>query len=85
MRFVEGKYGRGLDKGGMLGYVMDGDVPSAVSAVAGVVARRRKELRLTDGGLGRSAIRSDDSRLKETRHQLASGPFVIYHVFLAVG
>jgi len=85
MRFVEGKYAAGLDKGGMLGYVMDGATPSAVQAVEGAVARRRQQLRLTSADLERSSIRRDDARVRETRHGLHSGPFVVYHLFLSVG
>jgi len=85
MRFVEGKYAKGLDKGGMLGYVMNGAVPSATEAVGRAVVRRRTELRLCTADLERSSIRQDDARIRETHHELDSGPFVIHHLFLAVG
>jgi len=85
MRFVEGKYAAGLDKGGMLGYVMDGARPSAIQAVEDAVARRREQLRLTSADLERSSIRRDDARVRETRHRLHSGPFVLHHLFLSVG
>ena len=64
---------------------MDGDLASAVRAVGKVVTGRREQLRLANGYLGRSAIRSDDPRVKGTRHELASGPFVMHHLFLGVG
>ena len=85
MRFVEGKYARGLDQGGMLGYVMDGAVLSAVQAVGKAVADLRRELRMSSGSLERSSLKSDDPRVKETQHQLERGRFVIHHLFLAVG
>jgi len=85
MRFVEGKYAAGLDKGGMLGYVMNGAAPSAIETVGDAVACRRQQLRLTGADLERSSIRQDDARVRETRHELDSGLFVIHHLFLAVG
>jgi hypothetical protein len=85
MRFVEGQYAKGLDKGGMLGYVMDGDVPRAVASVGNAISQRRADLKMKNGGIGPSLIRPDDARVRETRHSLNSGRFVLHHVFLAVG
>lgn len=85
MRFVEGKYAKGLDKGGMLGYVMDGDVPAAVDAVANSIIRQRADLKIKDGGLEPSSIRPADARVRETRHSLHRRRFVLHHLFVAVG
>ena len=85
MRFVEGKYARNLDKGGMLGYVMDGDVAGAIGLVGESITERRVELRCRNGGLQPSSIRPLDSRVKETLHSLDSGRFMIHHLFLAIG
>ncbi|MFP4057522.1 MAG: hypothetical protein ACLF0G_11700 [Candidatus Brocadiia bacterium] len=85
MRFVEGKYARGLDKGGMLGYVMDGRTLAAIEAVDKAVGRRRRQLRLVGAGLESSPVRPDEPRVRQTRHELAVGPLLIHHVFLAVG
>ncbi len=85
MRYVEGKYAGGLDKGGMLGYVMDGDVPGAIGAVGRSITERRVGLKLVNGGLERSSIVPADERVRETRHSFDSRRFVIHHVFVAVG
>ena len=85
MRYLEGKYAGGLDKGGMLGYVMDGDVAGAVGSVGKSIAVRRAELKCRNGGLQPSSIRPRDVRVKETHHSLDCGRFVIHHLFLAIG
>jgi len=85
MRYVEGKYAGGLDKGGMLGYVMDGDVPAAIGAVGRSITEQRAALNLRNGGLELSSILPDDARVRETRHSFDSRRFVIHHIFVAVG
>ncbi|MBM4038258.1 MAG: hypothetical protein FJ290_07050 [Planctomycetes bacterium] len=85
MRYVEGKYAGSLDKGGMLGYVMNGDVPAAIGAVGRSITARRMELKLSNGGLERSSIVPAEDRVRETRHSLDRRGFVIHHLFVAVG
>ncbi len=85
MRFVDGKYARGLKAGGMIGYVMDGNVTKAVKAVASVINRRREVLYLLQNtGLEPSSFLPKERAAKETTHGLGSGPFVIHHLFLGV-
>ena len=85
MRFVEGKYGANLDKGGMLGYVMDGNVPNAQNSVKAAIMSRKATLCMDEpGNLQRSSVLPGDNRVKETRHRLGSVDFVMHHVFLAV-
>ena len=82
-RFVSGKYAGGLDSGGMLGYVMDGDLRSAMAAVRKAVEARRRELCMDSGGtLAVSSVFPKKARVKETRHRQAGKPFLIHHVFL---
>jgi len=85
MRFVGGKYSQGLDKGGMLGYVMDGDVPAAIDAVGRNISRRGSDLSITNGGFKRSSVRPRDARVKETHHSLTHRRLVLHHLFVAVG
>lgn len=85
MRFIGGKYARELDKGGMLGYVMDGDVPSAIRAVASAVKARRDALRMADGSLERSSVLPNERRARESRHSVGRRPLAIHHLFVAVG
>lgn len=85
-RFVSGKYARGLDSGGMLGYVMDGDLKSAMAAVKKAIEARRTALCMdSDGTLAGSSVRPRNTRVKETSHRQAGKPFLIHHVFLPVG
>ena len=46
-RFVDGKYARFVRHGGMLGYVLDGQIARAAKNVEANVRRRAKELRMT--------------------------------------
>ena len=85
MRFVEGKYAANLDKGGMLGYVMDGNVPGAQDSVkAAIVSRKAKLCMDRRGDLRTSSVLPGDGRLKQTSHRLGSVEFALHHVFLAV-
>lgn len=43
------------------------------------------DLKMKNGDLGPSSIRPDDARVRETRHFLGSGRFVLHHVFVAAG
>jgi len=84
-RYFNGKYALGLDKGGMIGYVMDGDIDQAIQDVKEAIEHRRKNLHLaSDDTLRRSSFLSS-KRVKETLHNY--GPedhFVIYHIFLPI-
>ena len=85
-RFVSGKYAGGLDAGGMLGYVMDGDLKSAMAAVKEAIEERRTELCMDSGDTpATSSVRPRNTRVKETSHRQAGKPFLIHHVFLPVG
>ncbi|QEL18692.1 hypothetical protein [Limnoglobus roseus] len=86
LRFVRGQYARSVRYGGMLAFVLDGDVPSAVAGVEGNITARRTELGMAAPGQFRpSAIRPADNRLRETAHSRGSdpAPFVIQHLFMA--
>jgi hypothetical protein len=77
-----GKYAQGLDKGGMLGYVMDGKIDNAIEDVRKAVEKRRAELHMkSDGTLYDSSI-VNSKQVKETTHNGANGKFTVYHVFL---
>jgi len=85
MRFITGKYGKGLTSGGMIGYVMDGNLRTAVPSVKKAIDKNRIDLCLVFGtGLTSSSMMPRNKIVKETRHDLATREFAIYHVFLAV-
>ena len=81
MCFVAEKYSRGHGNAGMLGYVLDGDVGRARIAIAAMIQSRSERLtRRPPCELVASVIAGVD----ESRHSLARGSLVIYHVLLAV-
>jgi hypothetical protein len=85
-RFVTGQYAQGLDKGGMVGYVMDGQLDDAILAVKDAVESRRKLLKMAKKAtLDESSLRPNDKQVKETEHRQAKRPFLIHHIFLPVG
>jgi hypothetical protein len=86
VRFVTGKYAKGLDKGGMVGYVMDGQLDDAILAVKEAVEQRRELLKMEKKAtLDESSLRPNEKRVKETKHKQAKRPFLIHHIFLPVG
>lgn len=83
MRFVDGRYAQGLHSGGMLGYVMDGDVPAATRSVQRSTVARRERLRLVGSGLAECALKPESDQVRETIHRLEP-ELRIFHVFLPV-
>jgi hypothetical protein len=85
MCFIEERYARGLDSGGMLGYVFDGEIERARSSVAASIELNQGPLQCSRiSRFGPSAVLKDDSRVSESSHSLSRREFKIYHLFLAV-
>ena len=85
MRFITGQYAGGLDKGGMLGYVMDGKTADAVASVKQAIDSRSSALALKQGtSLCVCALRPTVEEVKETNHVPLGKQFVIYHLFVGV-
>ncbi len=82
-RYFTGQYAKGLNKGGMLAYVMDGETDAAVQNVAESIEKNRIPLYMaSDETLRVSSLSSQ--QVKETWHRYGPGSrFVIYHVFLS--
>ena len=80
--FISGQYPTTCGCGGMLGYVMDGDVPSAVAAVNRALAGHRHELYLHPPLELSPAAISPDRRVRQTMHQRGQTTLLIYHIFL---
>lgn len=86
MRFVTGQYSKRVRHGGMIGYVLDGRVPVAMSNVEANIQQRHEELGMTPPGqFEPSAVLTSDSRARETHHQRAyeSDRFRLHHIFVA--
>lgn len=84
-RFVRGQYAVLVSNGGMLGYVLDGDIPGAMSNVEANIRGRREELGMeSPAQFQTSSIRPGEETAKETRHrrQNARDPFTIHHIFV---
>ena len=87
MRFVTGQYASQVQHGGMLCYVLDGNVAGAIKHVSTVIGRRCEELGMESPCLMlQSSIRTADPASKETRHWRGpnGGRFVIQHLFSPV-
>lgn len=86
MRFVTGQYAKEVRHGGMVGYVLDGDVRRAISNVASNVQRHHDALcMMPPGKLSASSVLADEKRARETLHSRSSPAvtFRIHHLFLA--
>lgn len=84
MRFITGQYAPFMKSGAMLGYVFDGDTGNARIGVGRYIQRKSDELRLVSPKLlARSKI-LPKKPVDETRHQLPSREFTLYHLFVAV-
>ena len=86
LRFVSGKYSKTVHHGGMIGYVLDGNVTHAIANIAANIQSQCSALRMDPpGSLLTSAVINDDSRVRETHHHRdhESTVFHIHHLFMA--
>lgn len=84
-RFVDGKYGGRVRHGGMLGYVLDGDVARAMTNVSNNIDANRVALCMAQSGTWRrSSSRPTDTHARESVHYCLREPagFLIHHVFV---
>lgn len=87
MCFVSGKYAQYVREGGMLGYVMNGDLTAARNIIHRYIDRRRDELRLAL--MTSLSFCSHLSHLVpnphgETRHEIDGRSFILYHLLVPV-
>jgi hypothetical protein len=84
MCFVSGRYSVSQQAAAMLGYVFDGDIDKARRGIDNSVRKNAGLLKLSPPhGLQRSPI-LPGRPVEETCHQLASRPFIIYHLLVSV-
>jgi hypothetical protein len=86
MRFVFGQYALRVRHGGMLGYVLDGNVSGAIKSVGDLIKKRHEELRMPlPGELKPSSLQPADDCARETAHIRDGQPraFLIHHLFSA--
>ncbi len=85
MCFVNGKYGKRVTNGGMIGYVMDGKTDKAIISVGELIKNKSLILKLAkDTALENSSVMANSTNVRETRHILSQRNFTIHHIFLAV-
>jgi len=85
-RFVgsEPQYSIGLKQGGMIGYVMNGKIDTAIASVNKQVKDNYIDLQMkSPNGLNPSS-RLTNKFLRESLHHLPNQEFTIHHVFLPV-
>ncbi len=85
-RFIDRKYSPHVRHGGMIGYVLDGDLERAISSVANCILLHRVQLRMQPPGvLAASTVRPNDQNAKETHHQRDGEvvDFRLHHLFVA--
>jgi hypothetical protein len=84
-RYFNGQYAQELDKGGMLGYVMDGNIDEAIQSVKAAIENRRQHLHMESDDTLRPCSFLSSKQVKETFHNYGpTNQFVIYHIFLSV-
>jgi hypothetical protein len=84
-RYFTGQYARDLDKGGMLGYVMDRDCNKAIENVQKAIEKRRLNLYMEESETLKASTCISSKQVKETFHKYGpTNKFTIYHVFLPV-
>lgn len=85
MRFVSGQYSHAVRHGGMLGYVFDGNVQTAINSVAKNIQKQRVKLGMEPPGqLRQSTILPNETGARETQHRRNhdSALFQIHHLFV---
>jgi|GEM_PF-551101 len=86
LRFIRGQYASAVRHGGMLAFVLNGDVANAITGVEGNIRTNFSDLGMNaSDGFQVSTGRPGDDRLRETRHRRNGQvlPFVIQHLFMA--
>jgi len=82
-RYFNGQYARDLDKGGMLGYVMDGNYNEAIKDVQKAVEKRRFDLYMQENETLNTSSLILSQQVRESLHRYGPNqPFTIYHIFL---
>lgn len=67
LRFVRGQYASAVRQGGMIGFVLNGDIVGAISGVERNIRSNIGDLRMdAPGGFQTSTVRPGDNRVRET-------------------
>ena len=86
LRFVRGQYADAVRCGGMLAFVLNGDVPGAIAGVEENIRQMYGDLGMpAPGEFLTSTVRPTDPRIRETQHTRSkrTDSFRIHHLFMA--
>ena len=86
LRFVRGQYSSVVRHGGMLAFVLNGDVPAAMTGVEDNIKALHRELGMDPPGvLQPSSVMPTDTRVRETIHRRlhSAASIMIHHLFMA--
>ncbi|MEL7499561.1 MAG: hypothetical protein AAFN77_18300 [Planctomycetota bacterium] len=83
-RFVTGQYSYAVRHGGMLAFVLDGDLESATEGILNNILANREILGMDRTEIQNSRFAPDDPRLRETIHArtVAAGNVLVQHFFM---
>jgi hypothetical protein len=87
-RFIDRKYSKKVCHGGMLGYVLDGDLNRAMKNVARNISGNYLSLRMqAPGEWADSSMLPSNRNAKESRHQRIqqTAPILLHHLFVGAG
>jgi len=85
LRFVTGQYAKAVRHGGMIAYVLDGNVSRAMTNVEANIRKQRVALCMTaTEAFLPSMVLKDDPRVRETHHHRVheTNVFRIHHLFM---
>lgn len=88
LRFIRGQYARNVRIGGMVGYVLDGNVGEAILGISAAMRRREVDLGMTSPAtIQRSAVVPGNAEVRETHHTRPANQsrFIIHHLFMPPG
>lgn len=78
------QYAIGLKQGGMIGYVMNGKIDGAITAVNEQIKDHYKDLQMKPSKGLNSSSRLSENLIRESLHHLPDREFTIHHVFLPI-
>jgi len=82
-RYFNGQYAQGLDRGGMLAYVMDSDCNKTIENVQKAIEKQRLNLHMQGNETLKASSCVVSKQVKETLHQYGPNKkFTIHHIFL---
>jgi hypothetical protein len=86
MRFVTGQYSHAVRHGGMIAFVLDGDVKGAMKGVVKNIVDKREQVKLSSDDVGASRYVPTNEFVRETMHSrsVSAGEVLIQHFFLSV-